>query len=61
VSSIRSAQASIASGDHAQAISALITAAERLLKIDSVDVSAQRVEVDRLLQEAQVRWFLAQP
>jgi len=44
-----------------RAIDQLVEAAERLMKIASVDVSAQRVEVDRLLQEAQVRWFLAQP
>jgi hypothetical protein len=61
VSSIRAAQASMTSGAYEQAIGQLIDASERLLKITSVDVSAQRVEVDRLLQEAQVRWFLAQP
>jgi hypothetical protein len=49
------------SGAFEQAIGQLIDAGERLLKITSVDVSAQRVEVDRLLQEAEVRWFIAQP
>jgi hypothetical protein len=61
VSSIRAAQASMTSGAFEQAIGQLIDAGERLLKITSVDVSAQRVEVDRLLQEAEVRWFIAQP
>ncbi len=61
VSSIQSASRALAAGEHEQAIGQLITAAERLLKIISVDVSAQRVRVGRLLQEAQVRWFLAQP
>ena len=54
-------QASLASGAYAQAIGQLLTAAERLLKIASVDVGAQRIEVARLMQEAQVRWVLAQP
>jgi len=61
VSSIRAAQASMTAGAYEQAIDQLIDAAEHLLKITSVDVSAQRVEVDRLLQEAEVRWFIAQP
>src|SRR5882672_6456332 len=61
VSSIRAAQASLAAGASDMAIDQLVEASERLLKITSVDVSAQRVEVDRLLQEAEVRWFIAQP
>jgi hypothetical protein len=61
VSLIWAAQASLAAGASGKAIDQLVEAAERLMKIASVDVSAQRVEVDRLLQEAQVRWFLAQP
>ena len=61
VSSIRAAQASMTSGAYEQAIGQLIDAAEHLLKITSADVSAQRVEVDRLLQEAEARWFIAQP
>jgi hypothetical protein len=61
VSSIRAAQASLSAGASEKAIDQLLDAAERLLKITSVDVSAQRVEVDRLLQEAEVRWFIAQP
>ncbi len=61
VSSIRAAQASMTSGAYEQAIGQLIDASEHLLKITSVDVSAQRAEVDRLLQEAEVRWFIAQP
>ena len=61
VSSIRAAQASMTSGAYEQAIAQLIDAAEHLLKITSIDVSAQRVEVGRLLQEAAVRWFIAQP
>jgi hypothetical protein len=60
VSNILAAQASIAAGAYEQAIGQLLTAAERLLKIMSVDVSAHRVQVGRLLQEAQVRWALAQ-
>jgi hypothetical protein len=61
ISSIRAAQASLASGQSERAIDQLIEASERLLKITSADVSAQRVQVDRLLQEAEVRWFIAQP
>ena len=61
VSSIRAAQASMTSGAYEQAIGQLIDASEHLLKITSADVSAQRVEVDRLLQEAEARWFIAQP
>lgn len=61
ISLIQAAQASLAAGAAGRAIDQLVEAAERLMKIASVDVSAQRVEVDRLLQEAQVRWFLAQP
>ena len=47
--------------DSDQAIGLLIDASERLLKITSVDVTPYRVEVDRLLQEAEARWFIAQP
>jgi hypothetical protein len=61
VSSIQAAQASLAVGDSAGAISQLIDASGRLLKITSVDVTAYRIEVDRLLQEAESRWFIAQP
>jgi hypothetical protein len=61
VASIRAAQASLAVGAYYKAIDQLVDASGWLLKITSADVSAQRVEVDRLLQEAQVRWFLAQP
>ena len=60
-SGVLAAQSSIAAGAYEQAIAQLIDVAERLLKITSANVSAQRVEVDRLLQEAQVRWFIAQP
>jgi hypothetical protein len=61
VSSIRAAQASLASGFSARAIDQLIDASEHLLKISSVDVTSYRVEVDRLLQEAEARWFVALP
>jgi len=61
VSSIRAAQASLAAGDSAKAVGLLIDASERLLKITSVDVTSYRVEVDQLLQEAEARWFIAQP
>jgi len=61
ISSIRAAQASLSAGASEKAIDQLVDASERLLKITSVDVSAQRVYVDRLLQEAEVRWFIAQP
>jgi hypothetical protein len=61
ISSIRAAQASLSAGASEKAIGQLVDASKRLLKITSVDVSAQRVEVDRLLQEAEVRWFIAQP
>jgi len=58
---VGSVQASIDAGAYEQAIGQLLTAAERLIKIASADVSAQRVEAARLLQEAQARWYLAQP
>ncbi len=61
VSSIRAAQASLAAGASDKAIEQLIDASERLLKITSVDIMPYRVEVDRLLQEAEARWFIAQP
>ncbi len=61
VSSIQAGQASMAAGAYEQAIGQLLTAAERLSRITSVGVRAQRVQVGRMLQEAQVRWFLAQP
>jgi len=61
VSSIRAAQASLAAGASDMAIDQLVEASERLLKITSVDITAYRVEVDRLLQEAEARWFIAQP
>jgi hypothetical protein len=61
VSSIRAAQASLASGQSEKAIDQLIDASERLLKITSADITPYRVEVDRLLQEAEARWFIAQP
>jgi hypothetical protein len=61
VSLIRAAQASLAAGSSSKAIDQLTDAAGWLMKINSVDVSAQRVEVGRLLQEAEVRWFLTQP
>jgi len=61
VSSIQAAQASLGARDSDQAIGLLIDASERLLKITSVDVTPYRVEVDRLLQEAEARWFIAQP
>jgi hypothetical protein len=61
ISSVRAAQASLAAGASDNAIGQLVDASERLLKITSADVSTQRVEVDRLLQEAQIRWYLAQP
>ena len=61
VSSIQAAQASLAARDSDQAIGLLIDASERLLKITGVDVTPYRVEVDRLLQEAEARWFIAQP
>ena len=61
ITSVLAAQRSLAAGAYEEAIGRLIDVAERLLKITSANVSAQRVEVDRLLQEAQVRWFIAQP
>jgi hypothetical protein len=61
IAGVLAAQSSLAAGAYEQAIGRLINVAGRLLKITSGDVSAQRVEVDRLLQEAQMRWYLAQP
>ncbi len=61
VASIQAAQASLAAGASDKAIALLIDASERLLKITSVDLRPYRVEVDRLLQEAEARWFIAQP
>ena len=61
MSAIRAAQASLAAGAPDKAIEQLVDAAERLLKITSANVTPYRVEVDRLLQEAEARWFIAQP
>jgi hypothetical protein len=61
VSKIQAASRSLAADRYEEAIEKLLEAAARLVKITSVDVRAYRVQVDRLLQEAQVRWFLAQP
>jgi hypothetical protein len=61
VSKIQAASRSLAADQYEEAIETLLEAAARLAKITSVDVRAYRVQVDRLLQEAQVRWFLAQP
>jgi len=61
VSKIQAASSSLAADQYEEAIENLLEVAERLAKITSVDVRAYRVQVDRLLQEAQVRWFLAQP
>jgi hypothetical protein len=61
VSKIQAASSSLAADRYEEAIEKLLEVAARLAKITSVDVRAYRVQVDRLLQEAQVRWFLAQP
>jgi hypothetical protein len=61
VSDIQAAQASLAAGASDQAIALLIDAAGHLVNITSVDVTAYRVEVDRLLQEAETRWAASQP
>ena len=59
VSKIQAASSSLAADQYEEAIENLLEVAERLAKITSVDVRAYRVQVDRLLLEAQVRWFLA--
>jgi len=61
VSKIQAASSSLAADQCEEAIEKLLEAAARLAKITSVDVRAYRVQIDRLLQEAQVRWFIAQP
>ena len=61
VSKIQAASSSLAADRYEEAIEKLLEVAARLAKITSVDVRAYRVQVDKLLQEAQVRWFLAQP
>lgn len=61
VAAIQSAQARLAAGQYESAIADLVAAAERLLKITSVDVGPYRVEVARLLKEAEARWAAAQP
>ncbi len=61
VSKIQAASRSLAADQYEEAIETLLEAAARLAKITSVDVRAYRIQVDRLLQEAQGRWFLAQP
>jgi len=61
VSKILAASSLLAADRYEEAIEKLLEAAARLAKITSVDVRAYRVQVDRLLQEAQGRWFLAQP
>ena len=60
VSKIQAASRLLAADQYEEAIKTLLEAAARLVKITSVDVSVHRVQIDRLLQEAQVRWFLAQ-
>jgi hypothetical protein len=61
VAHIQLARLRLAFSDYGGAIVDLVSASERLLKITSVDVSAYRVEVARLLKEAQARWAAAQP
>jgi len=61
VSKIEAASSSLAVDQHEEAIEQLLEAAAQLAKITSVDVRAYRIQVDRLLQETQVRWFLAHP
>jgi len=61
VSKIQAASSSLAADQCEEAIEKLLEAAARLAKITSVDVRAYRVQIARLLQEAQVRWFIAQP
>jgi len=61
VASVQAAETALASADYEGAIAQLINASQRLLKITSVDISPQRVEIDRILQEAQLRWAETQP
>jgi protocatechuate 3,4-dioxygenase beta subunit len=61
VQGIQAAQAALAAGDYEFAIAQLNVVAERLIKITSVNVSAQRVDAARILQQAQIRWAATQP
>ncbi|HWM43540.1 MAG TPA: carboxypeptidase regulatory-like domain-containing protein [Burkholderiales bacterium] len=58
---IQAAQHALAEGEHEAAIAKLVAAAEKLLKITSANVTPQRVDLARLLQDAQVRWTGTQP
>ena len=61
VASIQAAQSALAAGDYETAIAQLITASGRLLNITSANVTPQRVDTARILQEAQIRWAQTQP
>ncbi len=58
---IQAARHALAEGEHEAAIGKLVAAAEKLLKITSADVTPQRVDTARLLQDAQIRWTGTQP
>jgi hypothetical protein len=58
---IQSAQTKLAQHRYADAIDKLLDGVRQLLKITSADVSAFRLQVDRLLDEAAYRWSLARP
>jgi len=58
---LQAAQNALAQGEHEAAIAKLVAAAEKLLKITSANVTPQRVDTARLLQEAQIRWTGTQP
>jgi hypothetical protein len=61
VASIQAAQGALAAGDYEAAIAQLITASARLLMITSANLTPQRVDTARILQQAQIRWAQTQP
>jgi hypothetical protein len=61
VAHVQSAQTKLAAARYEDAIDELLEAVEDLMKITSVDTSAQRLQIDRMLDEAGYRWYLALP
>lgn len=61
VQHVQSAQTKLAAGRYEDAIDELLEAVEDLMKITSVDISAERLGIDRMLDEAGYRWVLALP
>ena len=58
---LQAAQTSLAAAAWESAMSSLIDAAALVRGIGSVDLSAQAIAIDRVLQEAERRWWSALP